>query len=316
LATEGDNLKDKTPKEERAIIFSQPNKRPYGVKVFLHVKSAGTFGFVEKACVSLHTGAFLTIMPAQTAPLEGGKKFVVFIEGFPTAAAAEAAGRRLVQALLWMAVSLDANLRLEYSSYEPAAVFERKRAGGGLSFNCYLEVGNAPNTVFGEIQDAYQALPEPNERMLLSMEIFCMAALEGSQRSIFLTCVSALEPLAKAEPLGLDVNAFVEECINRLETDESSILPDIKNSLKRRLEFLRQESIRQALLRLTREALPNHHDAPKIIDEAYDLRSRIIHNGMPPDLDIDLEFETRRVSNIIRELYASLLNRSVIKTRS
>ena len=307
-------MKDKTPKEERAIIFNQPNKRPYGVKVFLHVKSAGTFGFIEEtsqACVSLHSGAFLTIRPAQTAPLEGGKKFVVAIEGFSKAAASEAAGRRLVQALLWMAVSLDTPLRLEYSSHEPATVFERNRSGGP-SVSCYLRAIDAPNLIFGEIQDAYRDLPEPDERVLLSMEIFCGPVLESSQRSIFLSRVSALEPLAKAESLGDSVNAFVDDCINCLETKES-IPPVIKKSLNGRLQFLRQESIRQALRRLTREALPNHHDAPKIIDEAYELRSKIIHNGVPANLDIDLEFETRRVSKIIRLIYASLLNRSLIK---
>ena len=114
----------------------------------------------------------MTIMPAQLAPWEGGKKFVVTLEGFSTATAAEAAGRRLAQALLWMAVCLDDTIRLEYSSYEPAVVFERNRSSGGLVASMYGEFGNGPNTVFGEIQDAYQALPEPDERVLLSIGDF------------------------------------------------------------------------------------------------------------------------------------------------
>lgn len=88
--------KRKSPQEERAVILGQPNKRPYGVRVRIHLQTAGALGYVEEVSVSLHTGAFLSIAPTRAAPWEGGKKFVVTLEGFPTAASAEAAGRRLV----------------------------------------------------------------------------------------------------------------------------------------------------------------------------------------------------------------------------
>ena len=48
-------------------------------------------------------------------------------------------------------------------------------------------------------------------------------------------------------------------------------------------------------------------DAEEIIDGAYSLRSQILHTGSPADLDVDLERETRAVSAVIREIYASLL---------
>ncbi len=167
----------KTPQEERAVVLGQPNKRPYGVRVRIHLQTAGALGYVEEVCVSLHTGAFLSIAPTRTAPWEGGKKYVVTLEGFPTAASAEAAGRRLVQALLWVAVSTDAPLRLEYLSYVPASVFERNRSTGATC-EAYAEVGYSPTVVLGELQDAYALLPEPDKKLLLSMEIFCSARLE------------------------------------------------------------------------------------------------------------------------------------------
>ena len=67
----------KTPQEERAVVLGQPNKRPYGVRVRIHLQTAGALGYVEEVCVSLHTGAFLSIAPTRTAPWEGGKKYVV-----------------------------------------------------------------------------------------------------------------------------------------------------------------------------------------------------------------------------------------------
>lgn len=302
--------KQKTPKEERAVILSQPAKRPYGVRVRIHLQTAGSIGNVEDVCVSLNTGAFLSIAPTRTAPWEGGKKYVVTLEGFPTAASAEASGRRLVQALLWMAVSVDAPLRLEYLSYEPASVFERNRSSGATC-EAYGEVGYAPSIVLGELQEAYALLREPNEKLLLSMEIFCAARLESSQRAVFLALVSALEPLAQEAPLGESVDQFVAECVTQLRA--SAIPKELRASLEGRLNQLRQESIRQALKRLASETLPNQPEAPAAVDEAYALRSQLIHSGVPPDLDIDLERESQSISAIIRDIYANILNRSLAR---
>ena len=304
-------VKKKTSKDERAVILGQPQKRPYGVKVRIHLQTAASIGNVENVCVSLNTGAFLSITPNRTAPWEGGKKYVVTLEGFPTAASAEASGRRLVQALLWMAVSVDAPLRLEYLSYEPASVFERNQSPG---FTCeaFGEVGFAPNVVLGELQEAYTFLKEPDEKLLLSMEIFCAARLESSQRAVFLALVSALEPLAQEAPLGEAVDQFVAECVNLLKAT-ANIPPDLRASLEGRLKQLRQESIRQALKRLAREALPDQPEVAEAVDEAYALRSQLIHSGVPSDLDIDLGRESRSVSAIIRDIYAKLLNRSLAR---
>lgn len=301
----------KTPREERTVILTQRDKRPYGVKVRIHLQTAGSIGNVEDVCVSLGTGAFLSIAPTRTAPWEGGKKYIVTLEAFPTAASAEASGRRLVQALLWMAISADAPLRLEYLSYEPAAVFERNRSTGAAC-EAYGEVGYAPNVVLGELQDAYALLRDPNEKLLLSMEIFCAARLESSQRAVFLALVSALEPLAQEAPLGEEVNQFVADCITLLKTS-TPIPQELRASLEGRLGQLRQESIRQALKRLTRETLPDQPEAPSTVDDAYDLRSQLIHSGVPADLDVDLERESRTIAAIIRDIYANLLDRPLAR---
>lgn len=303
--------KQKSPQEERTIIVGHPDKRPYGVRVRIHLQTSGALGYIEEACVSLNSGAFLSFAPARAAPWEGGKKYVITLEGFATAAAAESAGRRLVQALLWMAVSTDAPLRLEYLSYEPAAVFERNRSTG-MTCEAYADTGFSPQIVLGELQDAYALFPEPDGKLLLSMEIFCSARLDLSQRTVFLTVVSALEPLAQEAPLGEGVTDFVSDCVAKLKS-VNTISADIKESLAGRLRQLRQESIRQALKRLAREILPNQPEAADLVDDAYALRSQLIHTGVPADLDIDLERESRVVSRVIRDMYASILNRKLAR---
>ena len=303
--------KPKSMQEERAIILGQPNKRPYGARVRIHVQTSGALGYAEHVCVPLPTGAFLSFEPKRTAPWEGGKKFIVTLEGFPTAASAEAAGRRLVQALLWTAISTDSSLRLEYLTYEPASVFERNRSNG-VTCEAFAEVGRSLTVVLGELHKAYAHLPEPDEKLLLSMEIFCAAGLESSQRAVFLALVSALEPLASEAFLGDEVAAFVSDCVAQLRTS-ATVPTALKASLEGRLQQLRNESIRQALRRLAHETLPLQPNAAQAIDEAYALRSQIIHSGIPADLDADLERESRDVSIIIRSMYASMLKTSVAR---
>jgi hypothetical protein len=303
--------KPKSMQEERSIILGQRDKRPYGARVRIHVQTSGALGYAEQVCVSLPTGAFLSIEPARTAPWEGGKKFIVTLEGFPTAAAAEAAGRQLVQALLWTAISTDSPLRLEYLTYEPASVFERNRSTGDTC-ESYGEVSWPPAVIFGELHDAYALLPEPDEKLLLSMEIFCAARFESSQRAVFLRLVSALEPLAREAFLGDEVAAFVNDCIARLRAS-SSVPSELKASLEGRLQRLHNECIGQALRRLARETLPSQPDAARTISDAYALRSQIIHSGVPANLDVDLERESREISTIIRAIYASILKREPVR---
>lgn len=301
--------KKKSAAEERAVIVGQPDKRPYGVRVRVHVQKSGALGSVEEVSVPLDAGPFIVIGPGRSNPWEGGKKYVVTLEGFSTAAAAEAAGRRLVQALLWMAVSTDAPLRLDYRSYTSASVYERNRSAG-VTAEAYGEVSFSPQIVLGELYDAYATFAEPDERLQLSMEIFCAARLEASQRAVFLLLVSALEPLAKSISLGNDVEAFVDEAISRLKQNQT-ISADLRSSLEGRLGQLKQESIRQALRRFIRKSLPDDLDAVQLIDDAYSLRSQLVHDGLPADLDTDLERESIAIAQVTRKLYAAVLGRKL-----
>lgn len=306
--------KSKSPDEERAIILQQPTKRPYGARVRVHVQTAASVGRMDGESVPLSTGAVMTIAPARQAPWEGGKKYTFSLEGFATATAAELAGRQLTQSLLWTAVSLNFALRLEYTGYESAAVFERNRSDG-IREEAYCEVGWPKETVLREMQEAYGRLAEPDARILLSMEIFTAARMEARQRARFLAVVSALEPLASGEKLGPEADAFVGQCMQLLKAN-ATVSRDIRPSLEGRLRHLSEESIRQALRRVVRTTLPGRPDAFEIVDRAYDLRSQIIHYGRPNDPDVDLELEARAVSGAVRAFYASVLGRTLVASEA
>ena len=83
-----------------------------------------------------------------------------------------------MQALLWMAISTDRPLKLEYLSHQPATVFERQRT---LSFSArgYNEFWFPPAVVPAELHEAYSRIGEPDEKPTqLVQPVHAFAALQ------------------------------------------------------------------------------------------------------------------------------------------
>jgi hypothetical protein len=293
------------PSHERSIIISRPEKRPYGAKLIFQVLEKGFLGNLEHVTIFLDDGTYVTLAPERQPSWVGGRRFSLTLEGFPTASQAEEHGRRLVQGLLWTSISLNFGVRLNYHTHEPTTVYDRLRSPGDSMFG-EATTSFPPDWVIDRLQAAYMLFKPVDRTLLLSMEIFCASHLEASDRAIFLSTVSALEPLANVERLGPEVDAFIEECLAQLDKRDE-IQPEHRQSVQGRLNELRKESIRQALERVIGAKLPDDASAQAVIDYAYNLRSQLIHRGIPDDLDIDFSVETRKVSSILRQLYAKEL---------
>lgn len=204
------------PSHERSMIISRPEKRPYGAKLVFQVLEKGFLGNLEHVTIFLDDGSYVTLAPERQPSWLGGRRFSLTLEGFPTASQAEEHGRRLVQGLLWTSISLNFGVRLNYRTHEPITVYDRLRSPGDSMFG-EMTTSFPPDWVIDRLAAAY-ILPKPVDRtVLLSMEIFSASYLEASDRAIFLSTVSALEPLASAEPLGPKVDAFIEECLAQLD---------------------------------------------------------------------------------------------------
>jgi hypothetical protein len=289
---------------ERATVVGRPDKRRYAARLAFQVLHAGNLGDIENATFLLNTGAVATLAPVRQPSWEGGRRFELILEGFPTATVAEAQGRRLSHAILWTAISLNYGVRLSYRTQEPVSVFDRT-ASKGNSMYAEGTVSNSPQVVQEQFAKGF-AVEQVDPQSLLSMEIFCSSALEASDRATFLTAVSALEPLVKEQSLGAAVDTFVDNCLASLRTMDS-MNNQLRKSLEGRINQLRQESIRQAYRRLITEKLPDHPTAPGLVDYAYALRSELIHDGRLKDYDIDLATETRKINGVLRLLYARTL---------
>lgn len=275
-------------------------RRKYGARLTFHVQRPEYIGNLENVTLLLDDGTIATIEPGRALSWESGKYYNVEIAGFPTATDAEEAGMRMAQSLLLAAVSLNFGLRLTYHSHEPPTIFDRTVSAGasmwGEAFSSF-----PPEAVLKELAQALQ-VPLKDRRLLLSMELFVASALESNDRAKFVMAVSALEPLAIQESLGSEVAVTVDRLAAQLASD-MTIPNEVRDSLRGRLLSLKQESVRQALKRLCRTWLPNDSTAWRTLDEAYGLRSELLHEGRPNDLDILLAEQTRIVSNLLRRIY-------------
>ena len=298
---------NKNPISERATIRNQPEKRPYGVKIELHVMTYGDLGNLHNTCFLLDTGSYFTLKAVDKAPWEAGQKLHVELEGFATASSAEHSGKKLIQAILWCAIKYRRTIKLNYQTYEPAYVYERNRSKGS-SISSDVDLSLPPILVINEICDGYSKLPDPDPNLLLSMEVFAASKLETSERAKYLSMVSAFELLADCKSLGEEVEEFLKSTEKSLKSNPD-IPEHLKTSLSGRLLQLKKESIRQALKRFVKEMFPEHSDIIKIIEEAYSIRSQITHEGRPNNLDIDLNSKMDEFEKIIISIYQEILNK-------
>ncbi len=290
----------KPPQIERSLILANDHRREYGSRITFEILRPQYFGELENVSLLLEDGTIATVRPGRMLQTEAGKRYEIELKGFPTASEAEDAGLHLAQALLLLAVSLNFGLRLSYKSHEPPAVFDRTASSGfsswGEAYGSYSQ-----DSVISELMKTLR-IPLKNRRLMLSMELFVASALESNDRAKFVMAVSALEPLAEQADLGPEVAEVVDRLRTALDA-ATELPPDIRDSLRGRLLQLKQESVRQALKRLCRTWVPSDESAWKCLDLAYSLRSELLHEGRPSDLDVLLAEETRKVSAILRRIY-------------
>lgn len=294
---------------ERDLVTRNSGKRPYGAKLCFQISHVASVGGLEHVSIFMESGAVVEIAPAKQASWEGGKKLKVSLAGFSTATEAEAEGMRLAQSLLLTATSLDFGLGLVYHGRLPAAVYERYRSDGASMF-AEGASGRSAEMVLAELVSAFKC-PMLDPALTLSMELYCSSLLESNERARFVGAVSALEPLAKQERLGDSVDSFVDSALTLLR-DRLDIKEELRASLRGRIEQLRRESVRQALLRLADSWFPGRGDLRRQIDHVYGLRSELLHNGTLSDPDCDLHVEHARTKALLRAIYSQVSGRQFV----
>jgi hypothetical protein len=293
------------------LIVEKINRRPYGSKVDFLLSSRYRFGFDGETSLLINEGLIIRFKPQENKRNEGDlQRFSAFVEGFATAGEAEQAGLRFAMALLWTAVSLKFPLRLEYHTPLPCVVYDRTPKPGGMLMQVELSESTiqGASTVVELIEQIFVSKIEIDKKLLLSMELFAGARLEVTERTKFIGLVSALEPLAlqrKFEQSSL--SEVIQDAIKKVQ--EASDLPgELKASLTGQLQRLSSESVSQAIYRLVKTHLPANGEALATVKEAYNIRSKMLHEG---STDADLDQKSSEIEDVIRRLYAAILEKDL-----
>jgi hypothetical protein len=258
----------------------------------------------------MSNGEVMQVRRDDKPPWEGGARFSFRLEGFETEEVASSAGAKLVDALLWTAIKLKFPVMIDCASTTRHSVYDR-RGGAGFSAKGYGTAGWDSERFLDELRSAYDSLRTAEPALLLSMEILAGARMETSERAKFIACVSALEPLAQAQELSAETQAFVDSCLAALPQPVGEETPE-HASLKGRLKQLKHESIRQAIKRVIRAEFPGDRSVLTDVDRAYGIRSELVHEGRALDPEVDLPSLTERILGVLRRIYARRLKQDLL----
>ncbi|MEH2038049.1 hypothetical protein [Nostoc sp.] len=289
----------------RYEIADKPKFRPYGSKVDIILGDTHQFGFDGESCLILGNDLIVRLIPRQNNKFEF-QKFTAYLEGFATASEAEEAGLKFAMSVLWAAVSFKCPLRLEYHTPLPCVVYDRTLQEGmlmGVEFRGMLTSG--ASLVVEVLEQTFTSnIPINNKRLLVSMELFAAARLEATERARFVGLVSALEPLAEQKKFEYpDLKKIVKDTLNKVQ-DSLDLPDDIKRSLEGSIRNITRESVSHAIKRLIVTHFTDDKMALEILEEAYTIRSKILHEGV---FYPDLRDKSYKIEDVIRRLYSAIV---------
>ena len=284
---------------ERKIIYASKKRRPYGVKLKFLLQEHYDFQ-LDGACNLLVTkGLILEVIPENDNPHLKGYCIKVTVDGFATAGEAEQAGLKVALGLLWSAVSKQYSARLLYNTPLPCSVYDRNTSQGLVARGyATVSMSYGLEALTDPLDEILESELPVDPKLLIAVEIFASAKLETTERAKFVGLVSSLEPLSTQEKYEIEeLNCLIRSFKNEIEN--SGLDLSLKKSLKGRIEQLKIESVSRSIKRMVKEKLPDDNNSLELIEDAYKLRSKILHEGAT---DADLEQKTREVENIIKTL--------------
>lgn len=271
----------------------------------------------DEAALELHKrpdGGSVVLTTTDGAPLLKGKNVVLRAPAWPTAEAAEAAGKRYSDIL-----------KIALARHRVGADLIG-RSGKGLFFKHGLKMleeqhgGRVLNDVRG--LQVYETDPPPkfagvgasamvsvsaaqfsesfdlltrgaivlSDRELLAVDLFNLSFFEPSAETRLLTLIMAIESLLELKPRTKEAVELVNSFIGAVAG--SSLGGNEKQSLTTSLEWLRLQSIGSAGRELAELRLGNreYFDKPAktFFSYCYSLRGRLVHGGVPRPTETEI----------------------------
>lgn len=147
-----------------------------------------------------------------------------------------------------------------------------------------------------DFRQAFEFAPDLSNKQMLALELYAASKFEVSLKARFLTLVSAVEALVVREREAPEV----VEHVNRLiKTTKATLEGEVKESMVSRLGDLKVKSISTSCEELVKRYLGA--EKSKLFASAYDIRSKILHEGDVP-AGTDLGSHYSRLDQLVSEL--------------
>jgi hypothetical protein len=165
-------------------------------------------------------------------------------------------------------------------------------------------VGKYPPNLVSTFIREYPNKVHVSEKQMLACEIYASSFFDISQRSRFITLITAVEALLEPARRSDPAQSLVDELFAK--TEAGAVDEATRASIKGSLEWLRSESISQAGRALTNSLLPDKlydgKSASAFFTMCYELRSKIVHRGTAGN-DVDVW----QLASLVEEFVAHLL---------
>ncbi len=149
-----------------------------------------------------------------------------------------------------------------------------------------------------------------SEKHLLALELYNMSRFESSLRARLITLVTAVESLIKRQEIAPAMLCHIDKLIQySLESEESQLSEDQKRSIIKSLEDLKKESIARSCRQFVKRHMAN--EAKDFFHSAYDIRSRMLHDGLIP-VGVNLGQFVPKLDNLVSQLIVKDLDPHLI----
>jgi hypothetical protein len=289
---------------EHSFPYSVHIALKLGSNVELHVDSDIIIPFAQ-----LYT---LKISARPSTPRETAnyiKRVSINLDAFASAREAENVGKNLTIAILWFAISKGVTVAFEkWAGIYPFTVRDRTQSMGDIAQaegRGYFKID--PREFISIAEAAIEKEREVAPNILMSMSFLASARMETTEQARFIGIMTALEALSEQVDYGEEVGNLLVELASQLEANPllaGTEKSQLRSSLSSRMKQLRQESVRQAILRIVRQHISDQ-ETIKWVDQAYGIRSKILHEGL---IVPELHLVTNRLEGIVRHILASMFN--------
>lgn len=189
-------------------------------------------------------------------------------------------------------------------------IYEHVRRLKFASVDAEATVGKDPPRLVDTFRREYLHRRALTEKQVLASEVYVSSFFDASPRSRFITLVTAVEALLEPLRLSEEVQALVDEL--KAKTQQFTMDQPGKDSIARRLESLRHQSIGQAGRTLAQRLIPDEvidgQSSADFFSRSYGLRSQILHRGALEGEEVDVWHLANVTEAFVARLLLAALN--------